>query len=216
MNAHHPLWGGLGSKTDKEAEQLLEIATECGLELTTEKGKPTWSRNYQSSVIDLTFISSSLAGRLIRCERADDIEHSSDHFPIRTVLDLETPFTLQQKRRNWNATDNKGLVQKIEGSLQARDLSQTGLQQIEEQCQELVAIVQSAIEDSTPWAKPSAWSNSDFDDECKAAVKEVRRLRRIHTRTKGPFDWMRYSVARNMKTCLIKKTLSRAHRHRVQ
>jgi ribonuclease HI len=216
MNAHHPMWGGLGTRTDNEAKQLIEIATEWGLELTTEEGKPTWSRNDQSSVIDLTFISSSLAGRLIQCERADDIEHSSDHFPVRTVLDIETPITVQQKRRNWNATDNKRLVQKIEDGLQARDLSQADRQQIEEQCQELVEIVQSAIEDSTPWAKPSAWSNSDFDDECKAAVKEVRRLRRIHTRTKDPFDWMRYSVARNMKARLIKKTLSKAHRRRVQ
>ncbi|OQE71313.1 hypothetical protein PENNAL_c0107G01286, partial [Penicillium nalgiovense] len=72
------------------------------------------------------------------------------------------------------------------------------------------------LEDSTPWAKPSAWSNSDFDDECKAAVKTVRRLRRRHTRTKDPYDWMCYSEARNKKTRLVKKTLSRAHRRRVQ
>ena len=121
------MWGGPGTRTDSEAEQLIEIATEWGLELTTEEGKPTLSRNNQWSVIDLTFISLSLTGRLIQCERADDIEHSSDHFPIRTVLDTETPMTVQQKRRNWNATDSKKLVQKIEEGLQARDLSQAGL-----------------------------------------------------------------------------------------
>ena len=216
MNAHHPTWGGTGTKADREAEQLLEITNERGLEVTTEEGKPTWTRNDQSSVIDLTFVSSSLVGRLIRCERADDIEHASDHFPIRTVLDMETPAAVQQKRRNWNATDNKRLVQKIQESLHARDLSQADVQQIENECKELLEVVQSAIEDSTPWAKPSARSNSDFDDECKAAVKEVRRLRRRHTRTKDPYDWMRYSEARNRKTRLIKKTLSRAHRRRVQ
>ncbi|KAI3184976.1 hypothetical protein DTO027I6_9891 [Penicillium roqueforti] len=204
------------TKADKEAEQLLRNTNEWGLELTTEKDKPTWSRNDQSSVIDLTFITSSLISRLIQCERADDIEHSSDHFPIRTVLDIKTPIAIQQNRRNWNATDNKKLIQKVEASLQARDLSQADPQNIEAQCEKLLEVVQSAIEDSTPWAKPSAWSNSDFDDECKAAVKKVRRLRRRHTRTKDPYDWMCYSEARNKKTRLVQKTLSRAHRRRVQ
>ncbi|XRM42620.1 hypothetical protein ABZX51_005830 [Aspergillus tubingensis] len=58
--------------------------------------------------------------------------------------------------------------------------------------------------------------NPDFDDECKAAVKEVRRLRRRHTRTKDPYDWMQYTHARNIKSRLVKKALSRAHRRRVQ
>lgn len=83
MNAHHPIWGGLGTRIDNNAEKLLEIAIEWDLEMTTEQGKPTWSQNDQSSVIDLTFISSSLTGRLMHCERADDIEHASNHFPRR-------------------------------------------------------------------------------------------------------------------------------------
>jgi hypothetical protein len=68
MNAHHPAWGGVGTKTDREAEQLLEITNEWSLEMTTEEGKPTWTRNEQSSVIDLTFISSSLVSRLIHAK----------------------------------------------------------------------------------------------------------------------------------------------------
>ncbi|KAJ5117510.1 zinc knuckle domain protein [Penicillium atrosanguineum] len=216
MNAHHITWGGIGIRADNEAEQLLEITGERGLELITETGRAAWSRNDQSSVIDLTFISSSLFNRLVSCERADDIEHSSDHFPIRTVLDIETPVLVQQKRRNWNATDDNKLIQKIEEDLKAKDLSQAGPPQIEAQCQKLLETVQSAIQASTPWAKPSTWSNPDFDDECKAAVKEVRRLRRRHTRTKDPYDWMRYSEARNKKTRLVKRALSRAHRRRVQ
>lgn len=41
MNAHHPAWGGVGTKTDREAEQLLGITNEWSLEMTTEEGKPT-------------------------------------------------------------------------------------------------------------------------------------------------------------------------------
>lgn len=167
-------------------------------------------------MIDLTFISSSLSSRLIRCERADDVEHSSDHFPVRTALDIETPIRVQEKRRSWKATDTVMLLRKIEEGLQVKDLSQADPTQIECQCQTLLGVVQSAIDSSTPWANPSVWSNPDFDEDCKAAVKEVRRLRRKHTRTKDPYDWMQYSEARNKKTRLGKKALSRAHRRRVQ
>ncbi|KAJ5110838.1 zinc knuckle domain protein [Penicillium argentinense] len=216
MNAHHPAWGGPGTKIDDEAEQLLQITDDQELELITEEGKATWTRNDQSSVIDLTFISPSLSGRIIRCGRADDIEHSSDHFPIRTTLDIETPILTQQRRRNWKATDDGKLIQKVEEGLQERDLPMVGHRQIEEQCQKLLGVVQCAIDFSTPWANQSIWSNPDFDEECRAAVKEVRRLRRIHTRTKDPYDWMLYSKARNKKTRLVKRALSRAHRRRVQ
>ncbi|KAJ5111870.1 reverse transcriptase [Penicillium alfredii] len=216
MNAHHPRWGGAGTNADPEAIQLIDIINKWGLDLLTEEGRPTWTRNEQSSVIDLTLATPRLANRLIQCQRADDIEHASDHFPIRTVLDLETSTVTQQKRRNWKATDDAKLFQRIERSLQAEDLSQAGPQQIEEKCQELMQNIQLAVEDSTPWARPSEWSNPDFDEECKAAVKEVRRLRRRHTSTQDPYDWMCYSEARNKKTRLIKKTLSRAHRRRVQ
>jgi len=74
-------------------------------------------------VIDLTFISSSLFNRLVSCERVDNIKHLSDYFPIRTVLNIKTPVVVQQKRRNWNTTNDNKLIQKIEEDLQARDLS---------------------------------------------------------------------------------------------
>lgn len=123
MNTHHPVWGGVGTRVDDEAEQLLEITDEHDLDLITEEGKATWTRNDQSSVIDLTFVSSSLSNRLIRCERPDDVEHSSDYFPVRTVIDIETPVRIQEKRRNWKATDYAKLIQKIEdGATSKRSL----------------------------------------------------------------------------------------------
>ncbi|KAJ5820630.1 hypothetical protein N7474_006221 [Penicillium riverlandense] len=114
MDVHNPAWGGLGTQIHQEAEDLLLIMHEQGLQLTTEERIETWSSRDQSLVIDLTFISSSLYSTLVRCERADDLEHASDHFPIRTELDIGTPLSEPPKRRNWNATDDKKLVEFIE------------------------------------------------------------------------------------------------------
>ncbi|ODM14297.1 hypothetical protein SI65_10294 [Aspergillus cristatus] len=118
--------------------QLIEIINEWGLEILTKEGKPTWTRNDQSSVIDLTLTTPSLVNRLIQCQRADDIEHASDHYPIRTVLDFETPVRTQPKRRNWKATDDAKLFHRIEENLRVEDLSQAGPQQIEAKCQGLM------------------------------------------------------------------------------
>jgi hypothetical protein len=61
--------------------------------------------------------------------------------------------------------------------LQTRDMSTAGRMRIELECQALIKVILAAIDASTPWAKPSEWSNSDFTDECRQAVKTVRFLR---------------------------------------
>lgn len=66
MNAHHPRWGGVGTNADQEASQLIEIINETGLEIVTEEGRPTWTRNDQSSVIDLTLTTPRLVSRLVQ------------------------------------------------------------------------------------------------------------------------------------------------------
>jgi hypothetical protein len=40
----------------------------------------------------------------------------------------------------------------------------------------LLAAVRKAVDESTPWTSPSAWSNPDFDKECSEVVKEARRI----------------------------------------
>jgi hypothetical protein len=86
MNIHHPLWGGRCTDIDREAEDLLIVTDEFKMGLLTEEGKFTWERVGSSSVIDLTFVSETLTERLVRSGRVDDIEHQSDHYPIRTMF----------------------------------------------------------------------------------------------------------------------------------
>lgn len=71
------------------------------------------------------------------------------------MLNMETPILTEQKRRNWKATDDRKLIQKVKEGLQETDLSIEGHRQIEERCQKLLGVVQCAIDLSTHWAKPS-------------------------------------------------------------
>ena len=218
MNVHHSAWGGPGTTIDGEAEDLLLITDEFKLDLLTEEGKITWQRANQSSVLDLTFMSESLTHCLIQQERADNLDHQSDHFPVRTVIDIETPLSKPPQRRNWAAMDEKVLVEFIEKhcASPARNMSTAGPVRIELECQAFMKVIQAAIDASTPWAKPSTWSNPDFSEECREAVKTVRFLRRKFTQSHDQYDWMRYTEARNEKKRIVKGTLTRGHRRRVQ
>lgn len=141
-----------------------------------------------SSVIGLTFVSLSLHSRLVRCEGADDLEHASDHFPIRTQLDTETPLfePPPPKRRDLATTDDKRLVKFIEVHLNSRDLSRAGQMRIELGCQFFIQVIEAAIDVSTPCAKPPEWATPGFTMECCKPVKLVRQLRRRHCKTKDP------------------------------
>jgi hypothetical protein len=136
------------------------------------RGRSLIERHLLVSGTGTQFVSGLFATGLslaVLLRRADDVEHSSDHFPVRTVFDIETPIRVQEKRRNWNipmsvpmGLTSRSLIERhllVSGTgtqfvsglfakegLQARDLSQTDPTQIECQCQTLVDVVQSAID----------------------------------------------------------------------
>ncbi|KAG0158942.1 hypothetical protein PDIDSM_6462 [Penicillium digitatum] len=219
MNLHHPTWSGIGSKAKATAaaERLLDIAGIHNLSLTTETGSPTWRRNEQASVLDLTFVSNTLAERVVECQVGTD--HGSDHYPVVTTIDIGTPPYEPPKRRNWKATDDKKLIEFIERQLtntttNTNKTTTTNTTTNPKTSQQ--PTMWRLIDISTPWAIPSQWANPSFTPECQEAVKEVRQLRRRHERTGDPYDKELYKAARNRKTRLIKIALRRYHRRKVQ
>lgn len=215
FNLHHPSWGGAGTRGDAEAEDLLEIMDIHDMEIVTEPGVAPWERKDQKSTIDLTFISNGLLERLVNCVRGDDIDHDSDHWLIRTVLDITVPQKTPEKRRNWKEMDAKLFLERLD-LIDVPDLSRTTKRRIELQTVALMATIRRAIEASTPWARPSQYANPDFTGECRDAIKLTRRLRRQFTRTHQPGIWVQYCIARNQKKRLIDKQLRQGHRQRVQ
>lgn len=236
FNAHHESWRGDGTqpcdregnriqpKEDAEGKELAELMEEMRMELITEIGIKTWERAEQRSVLDLTFMSLSLCERLIRCQTIHNrLDHQSDHFPVKTTLDIETPLFEPPRRRNWQATDDKILLahvsqhlQPLAESLRQQDSEIRSKIVIEMTCQTLVRVVSAAVDASTPWAKPSTFSNPAFDQECRDAVKRCRKLRRLFSRTQDPLHWQIYSIERNNKARIVKRRLSKGHRRRVQ
>ncbi|KAJ5377093.1 hypothetical protein N7509_013979 [Penicillium cosmopolitanum] len=103
-------------------------------------GPGTW---IDQGAEDQLLIMDEQGPQLVRCEGADDLEHASDHFPIRTQLDTETPLDLA-------TTDDKRLVKFIEVHLTSRDLSRAGQMRIELGCQSFIQVIEAAIDVSPP------------------------------------------------------------------
>ena len=49
--------------------------------------------------------SETVSNRLLECQTQEDLDHSSDYYPIATRLALEPQYAPQTKARNWKKLD---------------------------------------------------------------------------------------------------------------
>lgn len=80
----------------------------------------------------------------------------------------------------------------------------------------MVKVLQTGIDELTPWANPSPRSVQGFDKECKELCKEVQKLRRTWQRTRHEEDYEAYRQARNRKGRHIQKALRNTYRKRLE
>ncbi|KAI9037662.1 uncharacterized protein KD926_000148 [Aspergillus affinis] len=158
---------------------------------------------------------------LVACEVNERVHADSDHYPIRTLLDISTKTPEAQRRRNWKACSVKDLQSFVDFNLQTKAFPLQTKQHIELAIEYLIETVNQGIAASTPWAKPSKWANPSFNAECREMVKITRKFRRKYTEsviTNGPTDpttglrWERYTKVRNRKGKVLAKALRQGHR----
>ncbi|KAI9034942.1 uncharacterized protein KD926_005005 [Aspergillus affinis] len=191
FNLHHPAWGGERSKRDSSSDQLLELIDTRFLDLWLEPGTTTWERNGNKTTIDLVFGSQDLTPRLVTCEVNERNHADSDHYPIRTLLDISTKTPEAQQRRNWKACSIKDLQSFVDLNLQSKAFPLQIKQHIELAIEYFIETINQGIAASTPWAKPSKWANPSFNAECREMVKITRKFRHKYTEsviTNGPTD----------------------------
>ncbi|KAG5761420.1 hypothetical protein H9Q72_010474 [Fusarium xylarioides] len=96
FNLHHILWAGpllKPGRTCAKARALVEGMAGAGMKLLTESGTPTYARGPLKSCIDLTYASQAIAARCLSWGVDENLcWDESDHFPIRTVLDIQPPL----------------------------------------------------------------------------------------------------------------------------
>ncbi|KAI9037167.1 uncharacterized protein KD926_000740 [Aspergillus affinis] len=98
FNLYHPAWGGKRSKRDSSFDQLLELTDTRCLDLWLEPGTTT----------------------LVACEVNERVYADSDHYPIRTLLDISTKTPEAQRRKNWKTCSVKDLQSFVDLNLQTK------------------------------------------------------------------------------------------------
>lgn len=79
---------------DPESEELIDLMTSFNLTSTLSPGTVTYEEGVARTTIDLCWSSVGLLDRLVTSQVNRELDHDSDHMPIKTTLNLRT------KRRN--------------------------------------------------------------------------------------------------------------------
>ena len=104
----------------------------------------------------------------------------------------------------------------VAANLRGKTWSLSTPRQIDEAVEHFIDIINRAVEESTPWARPSQYANPSFTGECREAVKETRRLFRRYIATHSEEDWEVYRLARNQKGRIVKRALRSGFREFVK
>jgi endonuclease/exonuclease/phosphatase family metal-dependent hydrolase len=216
FNLHHPAWGGDNAPRDAGAEDLLDLMETAGLDNWLAPGSVTRDQAGSQSTIDLVLASYSLREQMVVCEVDDSVHADSDHLPILTLLEVDTPEAVDPvKRRNWKAMDVEKFLTFVSSNLCMIQLPD-GPNNIDNAVNHVLDIVQQAAQASTPWAKPSAWARQGWTPACTEAIKASRRQYRRYLRTHDDEDWKEYTLARNAKGKVIKKAMTQGFRQWVR
>jgi hypothetical protein len=83
-------------------------------------------------------------------ERADDVQHDSDHYPIRSIYNINTAPKPTPQHHNWAATDNKALGEYLNKHLVIPNLTNASKTTVELTTVAFLSIIRHVIEASTP------------------------------------------------------------------
>ncbi|KAI9034908.1 uncharacterized protein KD926_005031 [Aspergillus affinis] len=118
---------------------------------------------------------------LVTCEINERVYADSDHYLIRTLLDIITKIPKTQRQKNWKTCSVKDLQSFVDLNLQSKAFPLQAKQHIELAIEYFIETVNQGIAASTLWAKLSKWTNPSFNAECREMVKITRKFRHKYT-----------------------------------
>jgi len=93
FNLHHDMWsaGDSAPSHSGKAEDLVDWMTLNGFTLLNQKGEVTFTRQKQTSVLDLTWLNDKalMDDQFQNWQIREDLDIGSDHLPVRWEVDLD-------------------------------------------------------------------------------------------------------------------------------
>ncbi|KAF5392001.1 hypothetical protein D9757_003364 [Collybiopsis confluens] len=184
FNRHHPMWEDPKNvqlatpQYTSAAQPLINLLSIHDMKMALPEYVPTL-RSFSSGTYtrpDNVFCSRSLLEQVIRCE----VDHAArpiktDHYPVFTMLNVETKMADMRERRNWRQVNwedfRKRLTERLEGEYEPKEI-QTETE-FWEKLTRLDLIIDETIQEKVPVTKPSPqqrrWWNKD--------LQQMRKLR---------------------------------------
>lgn len=191
-----PLWApARGSAADARTSRLEDFIMELPLCLALPPGtttrRPIGNQIARDSTLDLVFISPSLRSHLVICRAATDLNHGSDHIPVEVALAYNLPKIVPAPRRNYRKTDQGIFVGTWEKELRGFDfhaLYRTNDPTLlHDATLHITKTFETAIEASTPMAKPCAYSNPCWNAELEERRKDLAKANSMWQTRRGEF-----------------------------
>src|SRR6266480_335715 len=211
FNLHHKSWNATTKpNSHADAYKLVQCTEQANMRRATPQGLTTWERGDSKTTIDLTFISRRLYPALINCDRSDDLDTNSDHYPIRTEILTTALQKEDNKRRQWKKADWPSIRAHIKKIAKECPNPETP-QEIDQNIRTITNAIQEAVNKHTPWAKPSTRANPAWTQEVETLIQEARKARR-EAADHNPWNIMRYKQLTNTKKRALRRGKSLAWR----
>ncbi|PQE08856.1 reverse transcriptase protein [Rutstroemia sp. NJR-2017a BBW] len=195
----------------KTTEHTRDLTT---LDITLQTSITYDDKNAQSC-IDLCYGTQDLVDRVIVCKIDPSMDHNSDHLPITTTLDLRGIPRPEMNTRDWSRMDEKEFRTYLTRELPKTRCPKTKTA-VDRYVGEIVAVIQAAINHSTPLKRWSPRARAGWSAECKEIQLEARRLKRQNSREHTEESWEAYRIVRNRKGRIIRRALLQGHREQVE
>ncbi|PWY96007.1 hypothetical protein BO94DRAFT_142784 [Aspergillus sclerotioniger CBS 115572] len=118
---------------------------------------------------------------MIVCKTAPAVHADSDHLPIATIIDLDTPLARSKPGRDWKAMNTKKMREFVKANMEGVAAPGRGSNPCVDQC----CHGSSRGNDTTG----NCGVNPGSTPECREAVKTTKRTRRAHKRERTDEKW---------------------------
>jgi hypothetical protein len=205
FNLHHFFWSDSFRSTQHVAtNDLLDIMQNRNLTLILSKDSITWKIRNLINIINLTFMTIHLTKKLKHCMTRFDFDQSSNHIFISTKILCDTKSNFSRiARKAWKFIDLNKIKKTMKHALTLQ-FSIT-IREIDICVNEIQKFLWSIVEIIVSWTIFNRHVKSFWNDQCNAAIKNTRKLRRLWFASRDSHDLTFYMKINDRKQKIIQK-----------
>jgi hypothetical protein len=204
FNLHHFLWNDSTRSIQHTAiDQLIDLLVNKHMNLCLFQKIVTWKARNSHNIIDLIFMIERLQANVTHCESKRDLNQSSNHISIFTILTLKIEQTSVKERRTWKKIDNEKFAFCLRSFVVSTSFN--NVNDIETFVKEIQLNVQSIIQEAILMIKKSERAQFFWSSKCSKVVTTIKRKIKKWSSRRIEKNWKTYLKFIDVKKKVIVK-----------